>query len=95
MKLGFHKGTKLVEPDFSGKFVFGQKGPKNEVFGIFLKIASLLFSDFGPELEKFKGPIKLLLSVSQSVSLCVCHAEFSVTTHRIFLIFSIKLGDHR
>ena len=49
----------------------GQKGPKraqNEVFGTFMKIESLVFSDFGPELEKFKGPIKSLLSVSQSVT---------------------------
>ena len=72
MKLGYHKGTKLTEPDFSGKFlfwVFGakrvQKWPKI-VFVVFLKIASLLFSDFGPELEKF-GSYKIA-----SVRLSVC-----------------------
>ena len=53
MKLGYHKGTKLTSPDFSGKFVFWvsgskrvQKGPKIGSLSFFLKIASLLFSDF-------------------------------------------------
>ena len=75
----------------------GKKGPKraqNEVFGIFMKIESLLFSDFGPELEKFKGPIKSLLSICQSVCLSVRHALFSELAHYFFLIFSMKLGYH-
>ena len=56
MKSGDHKCIKQTEPDFSEKNPFGRfwakrgkTGPKraqNEVFGIFLKIASLLFSDF-------------------------------------------------
>ena len=54
----------MAESDFSGKFLFW-------VFG------ALDFSDFGPELLKFKGPIKLLLSVCQSVSLSVSDALFS------------------
>ena len=41
---------------------WAKTGPKRAQNEVFLKIASLLFSDFGPELEKFKGPIKLLLS---------------------------------
>ena len=56
----------------------GKTGPKraqNEVLGTFMKIESLVFSDFGPELEKFKGPIKLLLSVSLSV--CQSVTQFS------------------
>ena len=51
--------------------------------------------NFGPELEKFKGPIKSLLSVSQSVCLSVRYALFSELAHYFFLIFSMKLGDHR
>ena len=36
---------KLTEPYFSGKFVFGQKGPKMRFLGFF-SISSLFFSDF-------------------------------------------------
>ena len=52
MKLGNHNGTKLPEPDFSEKNPFtgfwaktGPKRAQNEVFGIFMKIESLVFSD--------------------------------------------------
>ena len=54
VKLGDHKHRKVTEPDFSGKFSFGQKwgkrpqkGPKkhkNRVFGLLCKIESLVFA---------------------------------------------------
>ena len=54
MKLGVHRGSKVTEPDFSGKLSFSkklgkrvQKGPrrpKNRVFGLVSKIESLLFA---------------------------------------------------
>jgi len=54
MKLGVHKGSKVTEPDFSGKLSFfekwgksaqiGPKRPKNRVFGFLRKIESLLFA---------------------------------------------------
>ena len=56
MKLGYHKGTKLTEPDFSEKNPFGRfwakTGPKraqNEVFGIFMKIESLVWAEITVE----------------------------------------------
>ena len=63
-------------------------GPQRLFFYLFLD----------PNFFEKLGPIKLLLSVCQSVSLSVSQsvtAEFSVTTHRIFLIFCMKLGDHK
>ena len=76
----------MAESDFSGKFVFWvfgakrvQKEPKIGSLSFFLKIASLLFSDFGPELGKF-GSYKIAsvrLSVSPSVSQSVRNALFS------------------
>ena len=58
MKLGNHNGTKLTEPDFSEKksiYPFlGKTGPKraqNEVFGTFMNIESLVFSDFFHEVR--------------------------------------------
>ena len=52
MKLGVHKGSKVTEPDFSGKLSenLGKsaqivpKRPKNRVFGFLRKIESLLFA---------------------------------------------------
>ena len=54
MKLGDHKRRKVTEPNFSGKFSFGQKWgksrqkgtkrPKNRVFGLLCKIESLVFA---------------------------------------------------
>ena len=86
MKLGYHKGTKLMEPDFSGKFEFGQKWLKNEVLGIFLKIDLLV----GPRRSRI-GPMVLppsvSQSVSQSVSLSVRNTVFSKLAHLFFLIF--------
>jgi len=46
MKLGVHKGSKVTEPDFSGKFSFGpnwaksaQNGPKMDIFNFFSESA--------------------------------------------------------
>ena len=54
MKLEDHKRRKVTEPDFSGKFSFGQKWgkrpqkgpkrPKNRIFGLLCKIESLVFA---------------------------------------------------
>ena len=63
--------------------------------------------DFGPELVKFKGPIKLLLSVCQSVSLSVCQSVSLSVCQSVsyafsqnwlisfFYFFCMKLGDHK
>ena len=62
MKLGVHKGSKVTEPDFSGKIWFGLflgKKPKNGlkiVFQVFLKIGSQVFSDTVH--ERSQGTIK-------------------------------------
>ena len=56
MKLGDHKCRKVTEPDFSEKNPFGRfwaKRAQNEVLGIFMKIESLVFSDF---LHDVRGP---------------------------------------
>ena len=63
VKLGEHKRRKVIEPDFSGKFLFGQKmgkkGPKREKIGFldawlsFLGIDSLIFSD---SVHEVRGP---------------------------------------
>ena len=45
MTLEDYKRSKLTGADFRGKFLFGQKGPKNGLFLLFLKIQSLVFSD--------------------------------------------------
>ena len=47
VKLGDHKCRKVTEPDFSGKFSFGQKWgkrPQNRVFRLLCKIESLVFA---------------------------------------------------
>ena len=47
MKLGVHKHSKVTEPDFSGKILFGPNLPKsaqNRVYGILCKIGSLVFA---------------------------------------------------
>ena len=66
---------KTDKRDFSEKNPFGrfwakmaQNGPKMRFLGFF-KIASFVFSDFGPELEKFWV---LGNDLCQSVSLLVC-----------------------
>ena len=75
MKLGYHKGTKLTSPDFSGKFlfrVFGakrvQKWPKIGSLSFFSRLLHYFFLILDPNFSKL-GPIKLLLSVSPSVCL--------------------------
>ena len=62
-KLGDHKCRKVMEPDFSGKFIFDQKMckkvPKREKIGFldvwlsFLGIDSLIFSD---SVHEVRGP---------------------------------------
>ena len=56
MKLEVHRGSKVTEPDFSGKLIFrkmGEKGPKrskrskNRVFWLLWKIESLVFARNG------------------------------------------------
>ena len=54
MKLEVDRGSKVTEPDFSGKLPFskkigkkGPKRPKNRVFGLLCKIESLLFARNG------------------------------------------------
>ena len=54
MKLGVHRGSKVTEPNFSGKLSFSKKWgkraqkvpkrPKNRVFGLLCKIELLLFA---------------------------------------------------
>ena len=83
----------MLKPNGAGFFrkksiwpFLGKKGPKraqNEVFGNFMKIESLVFSDFGPELFKV-GSYKIASisqSVSQSVSLSVRQIVFSELAH--------------
>ena len=62
MKLGYHKSTKLTEPDFSGKFlflVFGakrvQKGPKIGALSFFSRLLHYFFLLFGMKLGNHNG----------------------------------------
>ena len=62
MKLGYHKGTNLTEPDFSGKFEFGRKWPKTaqnsqkmRFLVFFSKLLHLFFLIFCIKLEGYKG----------------------------------------
>ena len=58
MKLGVHKGSKVVEPNFFGKFSFAQIWAKRAqiwTFLLFLKIQSLVFSDIVNQVrERYK-----------------------------------------
>ena len=74
MKLGYHKGTKLTEPDFSGKFlfwVFGakrvQKGPKIGSLSFFSRLLHYFFLILDPNLKSSLGN-----DPCQSVSSSVC-----------------------
>ena len=61
MKLGDHTCSKVTEPDFPGKILFGQNGAKQ--------------AQNGPKIDFFNN--------------------FSELSHYFFLIFCMKLGDHK
>ena len=72
MKLGKHKCRKVIEPDFSGKLLFGQKWAKMvkkrakiaflDVWLSFLGIDSLIFSD---SVHEVRGPCGIVRDRAQ------------------------------
>ena len=79
MKLGDHKRRKVMEPDFSGKFLFGQKmgknGPKKSKydfwicdFQVFLELTHYFFLIVCMKLEDHVGLCVTVPNFSRKIS---------------------------